>query len=100
MTFLTKLGPRVPLVAISPWAKRHYVSHVVHDHTAITRFIETIFDLPALTARDANSDALMDLFDFSCGRESFVPGPAPEAGTGGCPFQSPSPSNPQGNAHE
>lgn len=77
-------GPRVPFAAISPWAKRAYVSHVQHDHTAITRFIETIFALPALTARDANSDALFDLFDFSCGRDLSVP-PSPAAGTGGCP---------------
>ena len=80
----TDLGVRIPLVAISPWAKRHAVSHVVHDHTAITRFIETVFDLPALTARDANSDALMDLFDFNCGRDLTPPVGAPEAGTGGC----------------
>ena len=79
----TELGPRVPLVVISPWAKRNYASHVVHDHTAITRFVETLFDLPALSARDANSDALFDLFDFSCGRTLTVP-PAPPAGTGGC----------------
>lgn len=80
----TQLGPRIPLVVISPWAKRNYVSHVVHDHTAITRFIEALFDLPALTERDANSDALLDLFDFSCGRDLSVP-PAPAPGTGGCP---------------
>jgi phospholipase C len=80
----TELGPRVPLVAISPWAKRGYASHAVHDHTAITRFIETLFDLPALTARDANSDALLDLFDFSCQRDLGVPAP-PEIGSGGCP---------------
>ena len=76
-------GPRVPLVVISPWARRHYVSHVVRDHTAITRMIEAIFDLPALTARDANSDALLDLFDFSCGRGLTAP-KAPPAGSGGC----------------
>ncbi len=81
----TQMGPRVPLVAISRWAKPHYVSHVVHDHTALTRFIEAIFDLPALTARDANSDALFDLFDFSCAQPATPPGPAPDAGTGGCP---------------
>jgi phospholipase C len=80
----TLMGPRIPLAVISPWAKRGYVSHVVHDHTAITRFIETLFDLPALTARDANSDALLDMFDFSCGRDLSVP-PAPNPGTGGCP---------------
>jgi phospholipase C len=77
------LGPRVPIVAISPWAKRTSVSHVVEDHTAITRFIEAIFDLPALTPRDANQSALFDLFDFSCGRDLSLPA-APEPGTGGC----------------
>lgn len=80
----TELGVRIPLVAISPWAKKHHVSHVVRDHTAITRFVETVFDLPALTARDANSDALMDLFDFSCGRDLTPPAGVPEPGTGGC----------------
>jgi phospholipase C len=80
----TQMGPRVPLVVISPWARRAFASHVVRDHTAIVRFIETVFDLPALTARDANSDALLDMFDFSCGRDLSLP-PAPAAGTGGCP---------------
>jgi len=78
------LGPRVPLVVISPWAKRGFVSHVPHDHTAITRLIELLFDLPALTPRDANSDALLDHFDFSCGRDLSTP-PPPAAGVGGCP---------------
>ncbi len=77
------MGIRVPLVAISPWAKRNHASHVLHDHTAITRFIELLFDLPALTARDANSDALLDLFDFSCGRDLSIPD-APEPGAGSC----------------
>jgi len=80
----TQMGPRIPLVAISRWAKPHYVSHVVHDHTAITRFIETLFGLPALTARDANADALMDLFDFSCSQPATPPQLPPAAGTGGC----------------
>jgi phospholipase C len=79
----TQGGVRVPLAIISPWARPHYVSHVVQEHTAITRFIETIFDLPALTARDANSDALLDLFDFS--KPAFAnPPAAPAAGVNGC----------------
>lgn len=77
-------GTRIPLVAISPWAKRGYVSHVDTDHTAITRFIETIFGLPAMTGRDANSEALFDLFDFSCGRDLTPPTGVPMPGTGGC----------------
>jgi phospholipase C len=77
------MGPRVPLIAISPWAKRNYVSHVAHDHTAITRFVEAIFGLPALTSRDANSDALLDMFDFGCAPHAPLPS-APAPGTGGC----------------
>ncbi|HEX4476005.1 MAG TPA: alkaline phosphatase family protein, partial [Polyangiaceae bacterium] len=78
-----ELGIRVPLVMISPWARRHYVSHVRHEHTSITRLIELLFDVPALTARDANSDALLDMFDFGCKSPAAIPD-APESGTGGC----------------
>ena len=60
-----RLGFRVPFIAVSPFAKRHYVSHKVYDHTSILRFIETKFNLPALTYRDANAGDLLDLFDFS-----------------------------------
>lgn len=58
-------GFRVPLIAISPYAKPHYVSHDVTDHTSILRFIESRFNLPALTRRDANATPLFDLFDFA-----------------------------------
>jgi hypothetical protein len=75
---------RVPLVVVSPWARPGFVSHVVEEHTAITRFIETVFDLPALTARDANSSALLELFDFGCPPALLSPPPAPAAGTQGC----------------
>lgn len=80
----TELGPRVPLVVVSPYAKPHYVSHVVEEHTAITRFIETLFGLPALSGRDANSGALLDLFDFSCSPALLQPPAAPPGGTHGC----------------
>lgn len=57
-------GIRLPAVVVSPFAKEHFVSHVVYDHTSVLRFIETRFDLPALTNRDANADPMLDLFDF------------------------------------
>jgi phospholipase C len=60
----TRYGFRVPLIVVSPYAKKGYASHDVYDHTSIARFIETKFKIPALTARDANADPLMDLFDF------------------------------------
>ena len=79
----TQLGVRVPLVAISPWARRHFVSHAVHQHTSILRFIELVFNVPALTARDANSDALLDLFDFGCANPAPLDA-LPAAGSGRC----------------
>lgn len=59
-----RYGFRVPLVVVSPYAKKGYVSHAIYSHTSITRFIEARFGLPALSARDANADALTDLFDW------------------------------------
>jgi phospholipase C len=59
-----RYGIRVPAYVISPWARRDYVSHVVHDHPSVLRFIETKFNLGALTRRDANADNLLDCFDF------------------------------------
>lgn len=58
-------GVRVPLAIVSPWARKRYVSHVPRDHTTVLRFIQTRFDLPALTRRDANADPLLDMFDFT-----------------------------------
>jgi phospholipase C len=58
-------GIRVPVLAISPYSKRAFVSHHTYDHTSVLRFIETRFDLPALTARDANADPMLDMFDFT-----------------------------------
>jgi len=79
-----ELGVRVPMAVISPYARPHYVSHVVEEHTAITRFIEVVFGLPALTSRDANSTALLDMFDFGCAPTLLKPPAAPAAGKGGC----------------
>jgi phospholipase C len=59
-----RYGPRVPAVVVSPYARPHFVSHVVHDHTSILRFIEYRYGLPALTNRDANADPMLEMFDF------------------------------------
>ncbi len=60
-----RYGFRVPAVVVSPYAKAHFVSHVVYDHTSILRFIETRFGLPALTQRDALADPMLGMFDFT-----------------------------------
>lgn len=59
------LGVRVPMAAISPYARKGYVSHTTFDHTSIVRFVQARFVLPALTARDANAAVPWDMFDFN-----------------------------------
>ncbi len=60
-----QMGVRVPLIAVSPFAKPSYVSHIERDHTAILALIEARFLAGAhLTARDQNSASLEDMFDF------------------------------------
>ena len=59
-----RYGVRVPAVVVSPFARRHFVSHQVHDHTSILRFIEDRFGLPALTRRDAHANPMLEFFDF------------------------------------
>ncbi|MEO7092695.1 MAG: alkaline phosphatase family protein, partial [Polyangiales bacterium] len=70
-----RLGVRVPLVVISPYAKKRYAGHHVYDHTSITRFIQARFVLPAMSARDANAEAPWDLFDFTAARTDLPPVP-------------------------
>jgi phospholipase C len=59
-----RYGFRVPAVIVSPYARKNYVSHVVHDHTSILKLIETKWNLGAMTFRDANASNLLDSLDF------------------------------------
>jgi phospholipase C len=58
-------GYRIPLVVISPFAKKNYVSHTVADSTAILKLIETRFNLPPLTKRDAAQMDMTEFFNFN-----------------------------------
>jgi phospholipase C len=57
-------GYRVPLIVISPFTRKNYVSHTNADYTAILKFIETRFNLPSLTRRDAAQMDMTEFFDF------------------------------------
>ena len=59
------LGPRVPAIVISPYARAGAIDHTTYEFASVLRFIETIFDLPPLTSRDANAGDMLDAFDFS-----------------------------------
>lgn len=79
-------GFRVPIVVVSPWVKPHSVSHLPTDFTAILKLIETRFNVPALTQRDATTGDMTDpnngFFDFSSPHLLQVP-PLPEQPTNG-----------------
>jgi phospholipase C len=65
--FAAQLGFRVPNIVISPFVRKHYVSHIPMDHTAVIKFVENRFIGPSahLTPRDAAQPDLLDFFDFS-----------------------------------
>jgi phospholipase C len=61
-----QLGVRVPFVAVSPFSKPNYVSHVVTDHTSILRLIEERFlSSQSMTKRDKSATVPLDMFDFT-----------------------------------
>jgi phospholipase C len=63
-------GPRIPLLVISPFAKRNYVDHRVLDFSSITRFIEDNFKLGRIGngSTDEIAGTLDGLFDFDDSR--------------------------------
>jgi phospholipase C len=79
-----RYGFRVPAVIVSPYARQGYLSHVVHDHTSILKLVETKWNLPAMTYRDANADNLLDSIDLHSPPAFLTPPtfPAPGNTTG------------------
>jgi phospholipase C len=66
-------GPRLPLLVISPWAKKNAVDSTVTDQSSIARFIEDVF----LTGTrigggsfDSIAGPLTNMFDFSNGAQA------------------------------
>ena len=58
-------GFRVPSIIVSPYAKSGYVDSTLYDATSILRFIEYVFGLPSLTARDNSTNNMLNAFDFT-----------------------------------
>ena len=77
-------GYRLPLVVISPFTKKNYVSHTVADYTAILKLIETRFNLHSLTARDAAQMDMTEFFDFNAVPWKTPPTPPNQITTGAC----------------
>jgi|GraSoiStandDraft_42_1057292.scaffolds.fasta_scaffold53489_2 phospholipase C len=80
-------GFRVPLIIVSPFTRKNYVSHSTADYTAILKLIETRFKLQPLTNRDAAQIDMTEFFDFK--NIPWATPPAnvpPQVTTGVCDF--------------
>lgn len=85
----TYTGYRVPLMVISPFAKKHYVSHTPADLTAILKLIETRFGVPSLTKRDAASMDMTEFFDFATAPWTTPPAPPAQNTNAACSLSPP-----------
>jgi phospholipase C len=65
--FAAQLGFRLPNIVISPFTRKHYVSHTPMDHTAVIKFVENRFigSSAHLTPHDAAQPNLLEFFDFN-----------------------------------
>jgi phospholipase C len=59
------LGPRVPLIIISPFAKKGFISHTPYEFSSFLKFVEQRFSLSSLTDRDRMGNDMTDSFDFT-----------------------------------
>jgi phospholipase C len=61
-------GPRLPMLVISPWAKKNFVDNTVTDQSSVTRFIEDLFLSSARIgggSSDSSAGSLMNMFNFT-----------------------------------
>ncbi|WP_314618185.1 phosphocholine-specific phospholipase C [Streptomyces stackebrandtii] len=72
------LGPRVPMIVVSPWSKGGYTCSETFDHTSVIRFMESRFGVrePNISPwRRAICGDLTSAFDFT--RTDTQPAPLP-----------------------
>jgi len=61
-------GPRLPLLLVSPWAKRNFVDHRTTDQSSLLRFIEDNWQLGRLeNSSDDLAGSVNGMFDFDDG---------------------------------
>jgi phospholipase C len=71
------LGMRVPLIIVSPYAKKDHVSHVRYEHGSILKYIEDVFGLAPLAASDTRANSVdTDCFDYNHAPRAFIPIPS------------------------
>jgi hypothetical protein len=58
-------GIRVPLLVISPYARRGYVTHTVYSFESVLKTAEVLWHLAPLTAQDRTAQDLLDSLDLT-----------------------------------
>jgi phospholipase C len=93
--FAAQLGFRLPNFIVSPFTRKHYVSHTPMDHTAVIKFVEDRFvgNGTHLTARDAAQPNLLEFFDFSKSPWLTPPSPPTPVSSGSFASDPCSPTN-------
>jgi phospholipase C len=59
------LGPRVPALIISPWAKHGYIDNTQYEFASMLKLIEDTFSVPSLETRDVTANDMTNAFNFS-----------------------------------
>ena len=68
-----RLGIRIPAVAVSPFARRGFISHLNMSPISILKMISYRFGLPALNRRVAYSPNIARTFDFEAKPRMDIP---------------------------
>ena len=58
------LGPRVPMIIVSPWAKQGFIDKTEYEFSSVLKFMERIFGVQCMTARDCGASDMFNAFDF------------------------------------
>lgn len=67
-------GPRIPMLVISPYAKKNFVDGTLTDQSSVVRFIEQNWELPLIGngSFDQFAGTLFNMFDFKNQRNDVV----------------------------
>ncbi len=67
------LGFRVPMIVVSPYAKKGYLAHTQYEFGSLLKFIEGTYSLGNLGTTDVRANNITDAFDFSQQPRVFKP---------------------------
>jgi phospholipase C len=59
------LGPRVPAIVISPWAKQGFIDSAPLEFSSVLRMLDRVHALPVLGPRDRIAGDMLEAFDFT-----------------------------------